>query len=77
MVTTGIMGGLSTFSSFAYASTVLMKASLTSAIVAAAYVVISLVLGYITSLPASSQCSRAPQDRCRWVCLRRAAHRRA
>ena len=47
MVTTGIMGGLSTFSSFAYASTVLMKASLTSAIVAAAYVVISLVLGYI------------------------------
>ena len=47
MVTAGIMGGLSTFSSFAYASTVLMKASLTSAIVAAAYVVISLVLGYI------------------------------
>jgi fluoride exporter len=29
MVTTGIMGGLSTFSSFAYASIVLMKASLT------------------------------------------------
>ena len=27
MVTTGIMGGLSTFSSFAYASSVLMKAS--------------------------------------------------
>jgi CrcB protein len=47
MVTTGIMGGLSTFSSFAYASTVLMEASLASALVAAAYVVTSLVLGYI------------------------------
>jgi CrcB protein len=47
MVTTGIMGGLSTFSSFAYASTVLMKASLTSALVATAYVVTSLVLGYL------------------------------
>lgn len=47
MVTTGIMGGLSTFSSFAYASTVLMKASLTGAFVAAAYVVTSLMLGYI------------------------------
>jgi len=46
MVTTGIMGGLSTFSSFAYASSVLMKASMTSALVAAAYVLISLVLGY-------------------------------
>lgn len=47
MVTTGIMGGLSTFSSFAYASSVLMSASMTSALVAAAYVLISLVLGYI------------------------------
>ncbi len=47
MVTTGIMGGLSTFSSFAYASTVLMKGSITGVLVAAAYVVISLVLGYI------------------------------
>jgi fluoride exporter len=48
MVTTGMMGGLSTFSSFAYASSVLMKGSATSAVVAAAYVIISLVLGYIS-----------------------------
>jgi fluoride exporter len=47
MVTTGIMGGLSTFSSFAYASTVLMKASMDSALVAAAYVLISLSMGYV------------------------------
>ena len=47
MVTTGIMGGLSTFSSFVYASSVLMKASMTSVLVAAAYVLISLVMGYI------------------------------
>ena len=47
MVTTGVMGGLSTFSSFAYASSVLMKASMTSALVAVAYVLISLVMGYI------------------------------
>jgi CrcB protein len=46
MVTTGIMGGLSTFSSFAYASSVLMQGSMTSALVAVAYVLISLVMGY-------------------------------
>jgi len=45
-VTTGAMGGLSTFSSFVFASSVLMKASMTGALVAAAYVVISLVMGY-------------------------------
>jgi len=45
-VTTGTMGGLSTFSSFVYASSVLMKASLTGALVAAAYVLASLVIGY-------------------------------
>jgi fluoride exporter len=44
---TGITGGLSTFSSFAYASAVLMKASIASAAVALAYVLTSLVLGYI------------------------------
>ncbi len=44
---TGITGGLSTFSSFAYASAVLMKASIASAVVALAYVLTSLVLGYI------------------------------
>ena len=47
MVTTGVMGGLSTFSSFAYATSVLMKASMASALVAAAYVLISLVMGYV------------------------------
>jgi fluoride exporter len=47
MVTTGTMGGLSTFSSFVYASTVLMKASTTGALVAGAYVLISLVIGYV------------------------------
>jgi fluoride exporter len=47
LIGTGIMGGLSTFSSFAYGSVVLMSASTTSAIVASVYVVISLVLGYI------------------------------
>ena len=47
MVTTGIMGGLSTFSSFAYASSVLMRGSMTSVLVAAAYVLISLVMGYV------------------------------
>ena len=46
-VTTGMMGGLSTFSSFAYASTVLMKASMAGALVAAAYVLASLVMGYV------------------------------
>ena len=46
-VTTGTMGGLSTFSSFVYASSVLMKASMTGALVAAAYVVISLMIGYV------------------------------
>jgi fluoride exporter len=44
---TGITGGLSTFSSFAYASAVLMQASIASAVVASAYVLTSLVLGYI------------------------------
>ena len=47
MVGTGIMGGLSTFSSFAYGAVVLMSASKASAVVASVYVVISLVLGYI------------------------------
>ena len=47
LIGTGISGGLSTFSSFAYASAVLMKASTQSAIVAAAYVVTSLTLGYV------------------------------
>jgi CrcB protein len=46
-VTTGMMGGLSTFSSFVYASSVLMTASMASALVAAAYVLISLVIGYV------------------------------
>ena len=47
LVGTGIAGGLSTFSSFAYGAVVLMSASTPSAVVASVYVVISLVLGYI------------------------------
>ena len=47
LIGTGIMGGLSTFSSFAYGSVVLMSASTASAIVASVYVVVSLVLGSI------------------------------
>jgi CrcB protein len=46
MVGTGIMGGLSTFSSFAYGAVVLMTASASGAVVAIVYVLISLVLGY-------------------------------
>jgi CrcB protein len=44
---TGITGGLSTFSSFAYGSAALMARSMTGAAVALAYVLISLVTGYI------------------------------
>ena len=44
---TGIAGGLSTFSSFAYGVAVLATASATSAVVPFAYVVVSLVLGYV------------------------------
>jgi CrcB protein len=47
MVGTGIMGGWSTFSSFAYGSFSLISASKASAVVGLVYVVISLVLGYI------------------------------
>ena len=43
----GIMGGMSTFSSFVYGSVVLMHASIASAFVASIYVVVSLVLGYL------------------------------
>jgi len=46
LIGTGIMGGLSTFSSFAYGVVVLLSAS-ASAIVASGYVATSLVLGYI------------------------------
>ena len=44
----GIMGGMSTFSSFVYGSVVLMHASIASAVVASVYVVVSLVLGYLS-----------------------------
>jgi CrcB protein len=47
LIGTGVTGGLSTFSSFAYGSVVLMRASTMSAVVASAYVVISLMLGYV------------------------------
>jgi CrcB protein len=47
LIGTGLTGGLSTFSSFAYGSSVLMTRSATGAIVAMAYVMISLAVGYI------------------------------
>ncbi len=43
----GITGGLSTFSSFAYGTVVLMLTSIASAVVASVYVLISLTLGYL------------------------------
>jgi fluoride exporter len=43
----GIMGGMSTFSSFVYGSIALMSASTASAVVASVYVVVSLLLGYL------------------------------
>lgn len=46
LVGTGVMGGLSTFSSFVYGAVVLIGASTQSALVAVVYVVISLVIGY-------------------------------
>jgi CrcB protein len=46
LIGTGVTGGLSTFSSFVYGMSVLMRASTASAIVALVYVVASLVLGY-------------------------------
>jgi fluoride exporter len=47
LVGTGLTGGLSTFSSFAYGMAVLTTASTASAVVASAYVAISLVLGNV------------------------------
>jgi fluoride exporter len=47
LIGTGFTGGPSTFSSFAYGSTVLATASTQGALVAFAYVVTSLVMGYI------------------------------
>jgi CrcB protein len=44
---TGVCGGLTTFSSFVYASVVLMAASTREAAVAVVYLVVSLVLGYL------------------------------
>jgi CrcB protein len=43
----GVTGGLSTFSSFAYCTVVLMLSSAASAIVASVYVLTSLTLGYL------------------------------
>jgi CrcB protein len=47
LVGTGLTGGLSTFSSFAYGMAVLTTASTASAVVTSAYVAISLVLGNV------------------------------
>ena len=55
----GIMGGMSTFSSFVYASVVLMHASIASAVVASVYVVVSLALGYLAIIVGDKLGSRA------------------
>ena len=47
LIGTGITGGLSTFSSFAYGSAELMARSAPSAVVAGVYVATSLILGYL------------------------------
>jgi len=46
MLGTGVMGGLSTFSSFAYGAFVLMSVDMTGALVSLVYVTVSLVLGF-------------------------------
>jgi CrcB protein len=55
----GVMGGMSTFSSFVYGSVVLMHASITSAVVASVYVVVSLVLGYLAIIVGDKLGNRA------------------
>lgn len=47
LVATGIMGGLSTFSSFVYGAYVLMAGSTTGMLSALLYLTLSIVLGYI------------------------------
>jgi CrcB protein len=47
LVGTGVAGGLSTFSSFAYGTVVLMSGSAASVVVASAYILSSLFLGYV------------------------------
>ncbi|MCX5496080.1 CrcB family protein [Kaistia dalseonensis] len=47
LVGTGIMGGLSTFSSFVYGAVVLIGASVQSALVAILYLLVSVALGYV------------------------------
>ena len=50
LVGTGIAGGLSTFSSFVYGVAVLVTDSAASALVASAYVVVSILMGYVAVL---------------------------
>ena len=57
----GIMGGMSTFSSFVYGSVVLMHASIASAVVATVYVVASLVLGYLAIILGEKLGGQAPR----------------
>ncbi|MFA5663368.1 CrcB family protein [Castellaniella sp.] len=49
-VGTGIMGGLSTFSSFAYGAVVLMSGPAQGTMVAIVYVLVSMALGYLAVL---------------------------
>ncbi|MFH5925344.1 CrcB family protein [Roseomonas xinghualingensis] len=63
MIGTGIMGGLSTFSSFVYGAYVLMTASATGMVVAVIYLLVSLALGYgavVLGLRIGTQRQKAP-----------------
>lgn len=46
LVGAGVMGGLSTFSSFVFGAVVLMKVSTSSAVGAMAYLAVSVIVGY-------------------------------
>ena len=50
LVATGMMGGLSTFSSFVYGAYVLMSGSTAGLVSALAYLVLSIVIGYFAVL---------------------------
>ncbi|WP_374834030.1 CrcB family protein [Paenochrobactrum pullorum] len=50
LLATGVMGGLSTFSSFVYGAYVLMSGSTAGVVPAIAYLVLSIVIGYVAVL---------------------------
>ena len=65
MVGTAVAGGLSTFSSFAYGTVVLMSGSAASLVVASAYVLSSLFLGYVAVAANRLRDDRSVESDCR------------